>query len=91
MACHTMKPVKFSNHARAEIARRGIPVDVVEQVLSNPEQVVPEHGGLMARQSRVEFGGKPYLVRVIVGEQPDATIVVTAYRTGRIGKYWRSK
>ncbi len=86
-----MKPVKFSDHARLEIDRRGIPAKVVEQVLSNPEQVVPEHGGLTARQSRVELDGKQYLVRVMVGEQPDAVVVVTAYRTSKIGKYWRSE
>jgi hypothetical protein len=86
-----MKPVKFSDHARLEIDRRDIPAKVVEQVLSNPEQVVPEHGGLTARQSRVELAGKQYLVRVIVAERPDAAVVVTAYRTSKIGKYWRSE
>ena len=86
-----MKPVRFSDHARLEIVRRDIPFEVVEQVLSSPEQSVPEHGGLVARQSRVELVGKQYLVRVIVAERPDATVVVTAYRTSRIGKYWRSK
>ena len=86
-----MKPVRFSDHARLEIVRRGIPVAVVEQVLSSPEQSVPEHGGLVARQSRVELDGRQYLVRVVVAEQPDATVVVTVYRTSRIGKYWRSE
>jgi len=86
-----MKPVRFSDHARVEIVRRGIPYEVVERVLNNPEQVVPEHGGLAARQSRVESDGKQYLVRVVVAERPDATVVVTVYRTSRIGKYWRSE
>jgi ribosomal protein S17 len=45
----------------------------------------------VARQSRVELEGKQYLVRVVVAEQPDATVVVTVYRTSRIGKYWRSE
>ena len=74
-----------------EIVRRGIPFEFVELVLSSPEQSVPEHGDLVARQSRVELGGKQYLVRVVVAERPDATVVVTAYRTSRIGKYWRSQ
>jgi hypothetical protein len=86
-----MKPVRFSDHARLEIVRRDIPHEVVEQVLSNPEQVVPEHGGLVARQSRVELEGKQYLVRVVVAERPDVAVVVTVYRTSRIGKYWRSE
>jgi hypothetical protein len=84
-----MKPVRFSDHARLEIVRRDIPFEVVEQVLGSPEQVVPEHGGLVVRQSRVESEGKQYLVRVVVAEQPDAAVVVTAYRTSKIGKYWR--
>jgi len=86
-----MKPVRFSDHARLEIVRRDIPFEIVERVVNSPEQFVPEHGGLVARQSRVEFDGKPYLVRVIVAEQPDASVVVTAYRTSKVGKYWRSK
>ena len=52
-----MKPVRFSDHARLEIVRRDIPFEVVEQVLGSPEQVVPEHGGLAARQSRIELEG----------------------------------
>lgn len=86
-----MKPVRFSEHARLEIVRRSIPFEVVELVLSSPEQSVPEHGGLTARQSRVDLEGKQYLIRVVVAERPDATVVVTAYRTSRIGKYWRSE
>jgi len=86
-----MKPVRFSDHARVEIVRRGIPFEVVERVLSSPEQSVPEHGGLVARQSRVESEGRQYLVRVVVAEQPDVSVVVTAYRTSKVGKYWRSK
>ncbi len=60
-------------------------------MLDSPEQVVPEYGGLTARQSRVELEGKQYLVRVVVADRPDATVVVTVYRTSRIGKYWRSE
>jgi len=66
-----------------------VPFDVVEEVLRNPQQVVPAQGGLMARQSRVRLEGKQYLVRVVVTEQPDVTVVVTVYRTSRIAKYWR--
>jgi hypothetical protein len=86
-----MKPVRFSDHACSEIVRRDIPFEVVEQVLGSPEQVVPEHGGLAALQSRIELEGRQYLVRVVVAERPDATVVVTVYRTSRIGKYWRSE
>jgi hypothetical protein len=74
-----IKQVRFSDHARAEMARRDIPFEVVQQVLNNPEQVVPEHGGLVARQAHALIGGKRYRIRVVVAERRDATVVVTVY------------
>jgi len=32
----------LSHHAQVEIARRGIPRQIVEEVLANPQQKVPE-------------------------------------------------
>jgi hypothetical protein len=72
------------------MARRGIPADLVHSVLAEPDQVVPEFGSTVARQSRVVFPeGREYLLRVIVNETVDPAVVVTVYRTSRIGKYWR--
>ncbi len=35
---------EISRHAREEIERRGIPLNVVEAVLQEPQQVVDEYG-----------------------------------------------
>lgn len=80
---------RFSLHARRQIAERGIPLRVVCDALEAPQQVVPQHGGRMAHQSRVEFSGRSLLVRVIVDGSVDPALVVTVYWTTRIGKYWR--
>ena len=70
--------------------RRGISLDLLEQVLQNPQQIVPETPGKKAYQSIIDFGaGKKFLVRVIVADENDPPIVVTAYRTSKIHKYWR--
>jgi hypothetical protein len=57
-----------------------------------PEQAIGVRTGREVRQSRVAFPpeGKTYLVRVVVDLGPDALRVVTAYRTSKIEKYWRS-
>jgi hypothetical protein len=73
------KSVRFSDHARVEMARRGIPFEVVQQVLKNPDQILPEHGGLVARQGRVVMEGSRYLIRVVVAERRNETVVVTVY------------
>jgi hypothetical protein len=79
---------KFSDHARQEIERRRISLSLLEAVLEKPDQVVPERGVLKAYQSKAEIGGKMFLVRVIVDDSVDPAVVVTAYRTTKIEKYW---
>ncbi len=69
--------------------RRSIPPALVESVLSNPQQVVAEKDGKKAYQSQIDFGSKLFLLRVIVADNVDSTVVITVYRTSKIEKYWR--
>ncbi|AFY85168.1 DUF4258 domain-containing protein [Oscillatoria acuminata] len=79
----------FSNHALQELQRRGLQQNMVESVLNNPQQIIEEKEGRKAYQSQVDFGGgKIYLVRVIVADNIDPAVVITAYRTSKITKYW---
>lgn len=81
---------ELSAHVRKEMARRGIPLSVVESVLGSPAQKVPEHGDVVCYQTQVEIDQKPYLVRVMVNETPTPPKIVPAYRTSKIRKYWRT-
>lgn len=83
-----MKP-RFSQHALDEMVNRGISQEIVNQVLSAPEQVVPASNGNKAYQSQIIFGRKTFLVRVVVDEGRQPPIVVTVYRTSKIDKYWQ--
>ena len=72
------------------MARRLIPLAALEQVLNNPQQIVVERGNLKAYQSVISFeDGRNFLLRVIVDDTIDPAVVVTAYRTSKVGKYWR--
>jgi hypothetical protein len=79
----------FSQHALVEMERRRIPRSLVDSVLEYPQQVVSEAKGTKAYQSQHDFGGKMFLVRVLVDEATKPPRVVTVYRTSKIGKYWR--
>ena len=81
---------ELSAHVQQEMARRGIPLVVVESVLAAPAQKVPEHGDIVCYQSKVEINQKPYLVRVMVNEMVTPPKVVTVYRTSKINKYWKA-
>ena len=83
---------RVSRHAERELSRRKIPAELLESVLENPDQRISQPGGKEVRQSRVEFAdGKIYLLRAVVLVGKDPPVVVTVYRTSKIGKYWRSE
>jgi hypothetical protein len=80
----------LSKHAAEEIKRRDIPLEFLERVLENPEQIVLEKNGAKAYQSKVTFeNGKLYLIRAIVSDEIQPSVVITVYRTSNISKYWR--
>jgi hypothetical protein len=82
---------RLSRHAQDEMARRGIPQHMVDDVLANPEQCIDMPDGKKAYQSRLDFGGgRIFLLRVIVAVDVDPNLVVTVYRTSKISKYWRT-
>ena len=82
---------KLSRHVQEEMQRRAIPLELLESVLQNPQQVLPERSGKKAYQSHFDFGsGRIFLLRAIVDDNVDPAIVVTVYRTSKISKYWRA-
>jgi len=86
------KRIKYqlSRHARQEMDRRSIPIELLESVLMEPQQVIEHLDGKKVYQSQMDLGGgKIYLLRTIVIEFADYALVITAYRTKKIGKYWR--
>jgi hypothetical protein len=80
----------LSEHAKEEIERRSIPLDTIHRVMESPQQIVSAYGERQVYQSKVEIGGKLYLVRVIV-EPTDPLMIITAYRTSQIEKYWKDE
>ncbi|MEK6804027.1 MAG: DUF4258 domain-containing protein [Nitrospirota bacterium] len=79
----------FSKHVQEQLEKRKISKTLIEQVLETPGQTVPEVDNLTCFQSQVTIDGKRYLVRVIVNTTVHPPVVVTAYRTTKIQKYWR--
>jgi hypothetical protein len=63
----------------------------VLEVATTPEQRVPVREGREIRQSRVTdpASGKLQLLRVVVDRGKDSDMMVTAYRTSKVRKYWR--
>jgi len=88
-----MAHIVLTEHTRQEIARRGISEEAVREVAKNPEQRVSVRPGREVRQSRVAgpASGKLQLLRLFVDTGGGTDTVVTAYRTSKVRKYWRTE
>ncbi len=83
------KTIEIIPLARRKIARRGIAEAWVEETLTAPEQVVEGYAGRWVAQRRISIQGKEQLLRVVYEETAISVIVVTAYLTSDIARYWR--
>lgn len=86
----TMAVVQISNHAREQMRERGVPEEMVMEIISVPEQTVLESPEKMIYQSIKFFeqDQSNFLVRVFVNITKSPNLVITVYRTSKIEKYW---
>ena len=82
--------VIIKDHARFEIQRRGIEEKDIVAVINQPQQVIPSKKGRIILQSKYfdKTERKEMLLRVIGKESSEGFIVITAYKTSKIEKYW---
>lgn len=76
-------------HATFALQRRGVDEAMVRQVLAAQRETLRPGRDIL--QSRIDIAGKRYLVRVFVDVDRSPAEIVTAYRTSKIDKYWRSE
>jgi hypothetical protein len=84
--------ITYSFHAEEEIIARSISKEIIEQIVQEPQQTMPDENDetIEIHQSIIEFSnGLSYLVRVFVTQREFTPHVVTVYRTSKISKYWR--
>lgn len=71
------------------MAKRRILESWVKETLAGPEQVVEGYGGRRVAHKRMTTEGKERLLRVVYEETEDQLVVVTAYLTSDIARYWK--
>lgn len=83
----------FSKHAEEQLIRRSLDRNIVEAVVSNPEQMVEDESdaNITILQSIVKEDGKLFLYRVFVNMESLPNMIVTLYRTTKIEKYYESQ
>ncbi|MEI6899976.1 MAG: DUF4258 domain-containing protein [Bacteroidota bacterium] len=80
----------FSQHALEQMEARGISKEVVENILSKPDQI-NELEDLTVFQGIDKVGKTAYLIRVFMNKRKSPNVIVTLYKTSKIHKYYEGK
>ena len=76
--------------AQKKIKQRGISAAWIEETISKPEQTVSGYAGRTVYQRRYKAADqKEKLLRVVCEAKEGKQIVITAYLTSEIHRYWR--
>lgn len=84
-----MKHIEIIPLALKKIKQRKISIEWIEETLKSPEQIVDGYGNRKVRQKKYILEDKEMLLRVIAEEKKDRFVVITAYLTSQIERYWR--
>ena len=85
--------VVFSEHAVFEMKRRGIEKESAKEVALRPQQKIPSRNNKIILQSKYldSMQNKEMLLRVIGKRTEQELLIITAYKTSRIEKYWQKE
>ena len=75
--------------ALKKMAQRNIQLEWVKQTLNSPDQVVKGYEQRKVAQKLYNVSGKKMLLRVVFEATGDRKVVVTAYLTSQVERYWR--
>ncbi len=78
----------LSNHAKEKILKRSISIELIEEVLQSPNQVLLEDG-IKIYQSIIFQNDSKYLLRVFVNDNKIPNTIITVYLTNKISKYYK--
>ena len=79
--------VLFTEHAKFQLAERGIDPKEVIETLQFPDQIILSKRGRKIVHKVYKKNDKKWLLRVIFEEKANVKVIVTAYWTTKIEKY----
>ena len=81
----------ISQHALKQMEFRGISSEIVDDVLSAPDQKIEQENLIVFQSIISDMPDKQFLIRVFVNINKTPPLVVIVYRTSKIEKYHEGK
>ncbi len=76
--------IKFTKHVLERMKIRGITKEEIVDTINNPEKEINDtFGNIIAHKVK-----KKYLLRVFYYKRENSKIIITAYKTSKIDKYF---
>lgn len=83
-----MIEIEITPYAKRKAKRRGISEKVIKETVTSPGQRVKGHGHREVAQRKYRLDDSEYLLRVVYEQTKNTYVVVTAYVTSEIERYW---
>ncbi len=80
----------FSDHAIEQLQRRDIKKSIIESIIENPDNIIDEKDKRIY-QGIIKENDKKRLFRIFVNINVNPYVIITAYKTSKIEKYYESK
>lgn len=83
--------IVIKEHAKFEAWRRSITEEFIRFIIKNPQQKLSAKKGRVIVQNKYydKTESKEMLIRIIGVETSGKFVVITAYKTSKINKYWK--
>ena len=84
--------IQFSDHALERMRSRNLTTGQIREAIKNPDQHFSNQIGKVAHKIlNDDESSKKLLLRVFYKEDEDRIIIISAYKTSNIEKYWKSE
>jgi len=81
----------YSKHALEQMIKRGLSVELVKGVIAYPGEIINFENLKIYQSVRYNDDGEPFLIRVFINSEKEPGLVITAYKTSKIKKYYEGK
>lgn len=84
--------IQFSNHALERMRSRNLTTDQIKEAIKNPdEQFHNQIGTVIHKIQNDDESQEKYLLRVFYREDESKIVIISAYKTSKIKKYWKDE
>ncbi len=84
-----MAEIRFTSYALEQLRERGLTGSQVREAVVHADQIVEAGRARKIAQKRIKKIQQEYLLRIVYEEHAGEIVVITAYTTSKIAKYWR--